>query len=600
MKTILILAGVPYDHLKQRPQHFASFFAKQGYEVLYLSITDNTKIHPNSFKDINNIVELKKELFQKNVDNVFILKNSIAKVSLEGISLTGLMDKLCDLYVNDNLTYIVSFPAWVTYIPKVPDNTKIIYDCLDDWESFLADLDMGHKEDLLYNERKIASIADLVIASSKRLYIKMSYLNNNLLYLPNGVWNEDYENVKGSNKRPPELMTINQPIVFFMGAIAEWVDIELISHVAKSRPQYSFVFVGPGRCKLPQLPNIYYLGIKNYDELPKYLEYSRVSIIPFKVNNLTAAVTPLKFYEYLSSGTPVINTIMPDIIDLNGSKTAVNKNEFIGFLDYYINMDEDKYKIEISNAKTTAMSFDWGQLLKPITSFIDENNFNTETKEVFINEMIRSYIRYEQNELMKNELLNAYNLLGKYANSLSLFKSDSEENLSKIDYEKLALAHIKLNNIDEAILLLRKYANKSEKLLLNYINSLLTESSYEILLEIYLLKISGNTYEALQLIDKQVPLRPKLIGMLTGLYLDIGEYEIAFQYAMRLLDNLNGCKIEEIFDVYSITFLIRSLAERMQYKLAEEIALNLLEIDKYWEVKGIELLSDLYVSMHIA
>ncbi|WP_270578301.1 glycosyltransferase [Caldibacillus thermoamylovorans] len=600
MKTIVILSGVPYNSPKQRPHHFASYFSKIGYEVLYIYLFDYDKIHPDFILNIKNREQLL-NIFSRSQDDVFFLKDKVNKEILKRDFLTQFLNKIIEVYGGKNVLFISAFPEWVIHLESLPDSSTLIYDCIDEWEEFIKDVDLGYTEELIYNERKIASLADLVITSAKKLYIKMSYFNKNIYYLPNGVWNHDYNFKEGMYLIPIDLKDIKQPIVFFMGAVAEWVDLEIIRFAAKLRPQYSFVFVGHEKCKLPKLPNIYFLGPKKYEELPNYLKQAKVAIIPFKVNNLTAAVTPLKYYEYLSSGTPVVTTIMPDIMDLKGSKTALDKSDFVNYLDFYINLEDGKYDIEVNNAKETAKSFDWGHLLKPILSFINGENLNIIKKETFIGELIQSYNKYRQNDLIKNELLNAYNLMGKYEKSVSLF--DESRKNDHIDYEKLALSYIKINDYDQAIKALEQYMEKNDKRILKgYVDSLLSEKNYKILLEIYLLKLSGNIYEALELTDQFIQnygMNTKLLGLLTGLYLDIGEYAVAFQYAIAALENLEGFKIEEVFDFYSISFIIKSLAEESEYNLAEEIALNLISIGKEWGERAIGFLSDIYISTHM-
>lgn len=599
MKTIVILSGVPYDSMKQRPQHFAKYFAQNGYEVLYIYLHDYEKINSELLTNIKNRDQLL-NIFSKNQDNIFFLKN---KVNFDGNknSLTLLITKIIEVYGEENVILISAFPEWIVHLESIPENPTLIYDCHDEWEEFLKDVDLGYTEELKYNERKLASIADLVITSAKKLYVKMSYYNKSIYYLPNGVWNKDYQYKKEKGRIPRDLQSIKQPIVFFMGAVAEWVDFDLIKFLAISRPQYSFVFVGSQRSKLPKLSNIYYLGSKKYEDLPNYLEQARVAIIPFKVNNLTAAVTPLKFYEYLSSGTPVVTTIMPDILDLKGSRTATNKHKFLEYIDFYINMDDSRYNIETNRAKETAKSFDWDNLLKPVVSIIEGEKFNNEKKELCINRLIHSYDKYRQNDLIKNELLNAYCLIGKYEDAINLFADTINNDL--IDSEKLALSYIKVNEYDRGIYFLEQYINKNNKKQLKvYIKSILSEKNYKSLLEIYLLKLSGNTYNALQLTDKLMQKygsNTKLLGILAGLYLDIGEYNLAFQIALEALAKLNGLKIEEVFDFYSIAFLIKSFAEQTEYYLAEEIALSVISISKEWEEQITKYLADVYISKHM-
>lgn len=599
MKTIVILSGVPYDSVKQRPQHIASYFAQNGYEVFYIYLFDYEKLSQKIILDINSKEQLL-NVFSKNRDNVFFLEKKL-ELDVKTSVLTLLINKIIEVYGAENVIFIAAFPEWIRHLDSLPRSSLLIYDCIDEWEEFLYDVDFGYTEELIYNERKLASLADVVTTSANKLYVKMSYFNDKIYYLPNGVWNDDYKSNNVINSIPLDLQYIKQPIVFFMGAVAEWVDLELIQFVAESRPQYSFVFVGDQRVKLPRSSNIYYLGSKKYEELPNYLQEAKVAIIPFKVNNLTAAVTPLKFYEYLSSGTPVVTTIMPDIMNIEGSRTALDKYDFVNFIDFYINMEDSRYEKEVNKARETVKSFDWGNLLRPIVSIVEGENFNNEKKETFINSLVQNYEKYHQNDLIRNELLNAFCSIGKYEEAIKLFIGTINNDLT--DFEKLALSYVKVNNFEKAMYFLKKYLEKNNKRILKvYVHSLLSENNFTSLLEVYLLKLSGNIYEALRLTDQLIEIsghNSKLLGLLTGLYLNIGEYDIAFQIAIDTLKNLNGLKIEEVFDFYTIAFFIRSLAKRSEYDLAEEIALSLIPISIEWKEKMTQLLADIYISKHM-
>ncbi|MFA0779671.1 MAG: hypothetical protein RJAPGHWK_001175, partial [Candidatus Fervidibacter sp.] len=113
-----------------------------------------------------------------------------------------------------------------------------------------------------------------------------------------------------------DLQMIPTPRIGFVGVIAEWVDIKLLIKIASWRPRWSFVLVGPIKrsIALPDLPpNIYLLGPKPYDMVPAYLQGIDVAIIPFeRTEFITRYVNPIKLYEYLAAGKPVVTTPMGD------------------------------------------------------------------------------------------------------------------------------------------------------------------------------------------------------------------------------------------------------------------------------------------------
>ena len=106
--------------------------------------------------------------------------------------------------------------------------------------------------------------------------------------------------------------------VGYYGAISEWFDQELVEHAAKTLSHCSFVLIGGndagvGLARIEKLPNVRLLGEKPYAELPKYLHAFDVCIIPFKLGKLMEATNPVKFYEYISAGKPVVSVMLPEL-----------------------------------------------------------------------------------------------------------------------------------------------------------------------------------------------------------------------------------------------------------------------------------------------
>ncbi len=94
----------------------------------------------------------------------------------------------------------------------------------------------------------------------------------------------------------------------------------MIASAAFLRPDYEFVLIGQvhevDATQLRVLENVHLLGEKHYRELPGYLQDFDVCLIPFRINTLTRAVDPVKLYEYLSQGKPVVATRLPELVPL--------------------------------------------------------------------------------------------------------------------------------------------------------------------------------------------------------------------------------------------------------------------------------------------
>jgi UDP-galactopyranose mutase len=117
---------------------------------------------------------------------------------------------------------------------------------------------------------------------------------------------------------PEDQARLPRPRVGYAGVIDERIDLELVEFLARTRPDWQLVFVGPvvkidpGR--LPRRPNIHYLGQKPYESLPLYLSGWDVAVLPFARNAATRFISPTKTPEYLAAGRPVVSTPIRDVV----------------------------------------------------------------------------------------------------------------------------------------------------------------------------------------------------------------------------------------------------------------------------------------------
>lgn len=141
---------------------------------------------------------------------------------------------------------------------------------------------------------------------------------------------------------PDELKLIKEPIIGFFGAISKYkINFDLIEYIAKNQPEWSIVLIGTfgegeksaDISKLEQIDNIHFLGPKPYEVLPNYLKGFNVCILPNVINEYTKNMFPMKFFEYLASGKPVVSTSLPSLKDfVEYCYFAVNNSEFTEFI----------------------------------------------------------------------------------------------------------------------------------------------------------------------------------------------------------------------------------------------------------------------------
>ncbi len=211
------------------------------------------------------------------------------------------------------------------------DAERVVYYCVDDFAAF-----RGFNAELITElERKTVAAADVVIASSQTLYAQRRRQHPNTHLVPHGV---DFEHFASTSdipvdQLPGDLRDVPKPVLGYFGLIADHVDLELIAGAARRRPTWSFVLVGSLRCAadaLDGLSNVYLLGGKPYEELPRYARGFDVGLIPFRMNRLTRAVNPIKLREYLAAGLPVVSSPMPEVLRYSPAvQTAETVAEFI-------------------------------------------------------------------------------------------------------------------------------------------------------------------------------------------------------------------------------------------------------------------------------
>jgi len=219
-------------------------------------------------------------------------------------------------------------PDWLwTYNPKtiaygLPGLYEtLIYHCVDEIQA-QPDMDAA---DLSYWEKQLCRAAELVFVTSPALLENLKGYNINTYYFPNVADYNHFSNALNPGLAiPDDLKEIPSPRIGFVGAISGYkLDLDLIVELAERTSNWSYVMIGPvGEgdpntylSRLRNCSNIHWLGVKPYELLPAYMKGLDVGLLPLRLNRYTHSMFPMKFFEYLGAGLPVVATAIDSLQD---------------------------------------------------------------------------------------------------------------------------------------------------------------------------------------------------------------------------------------------------------------------------------------------
>ncbi len=328
LRNIVVLPNIPWNYRWQRPQQISSRLANLGYCIFYISpITQEesflTKISENIFE-----VHLATRT-RGNALRDFHLDKENSQDFIE-----SLKKILKEFNVSEYLLFTLH-PVWKDVAPAL-DPMKRVYDLMDLYSGFPE-----AREDLIVGEEKLIKDSDIVLSTAESLFKYAKEINGNVHLVRNGVDSEKFSKLEKNGV----LEGIrDKPIIGYFGAITDWVDFGLLEYVIKDNLDKNFVFLGSVNSKgvrnLYKFKNVFFLGEVEHDDLTGYLAYFDVCLIPFVLNDLIKSTNPVKFYEYIASGKPVVTVNLPeleqysDICYLSEDKKDFSRNIFKALHEY--------------------------------------------------------------------------------------------------------------------------------------------------------------------------------------------------------------------------------------------------------------------------
>jgi glycosyltransferase involved in cell wall biosynthesis len=311
-RPIIVHSHLRWDFVWQRPQQLFSRFARTR-EVLFVEepifLDDANRPALELLTPMENITRAIPRLPSSYRDSESVIHTAVRTLLLENLATGG---ALFGRFEHPVQWFYTPMPA-PTMIGAF-DESAVVYDCMDELAQFRF-----APNDIVQRERFLLARADVVFAGGARLAEAKSRFHDNVHFFGCGVDAEHFGKARDeATPIAPELEGLPAPVLGYIGVIDERLDYALIAHVAESMPEASVVMVGPvvkvDPRELPRLPNIHWLGQRNYEQLPSFIRGFDVCLMPFALNKATEFINPTKTLEYMATGKPIVSTPVADVV----------------------------------------------------------------------------------------------------------------------------------------------------------------------------------------------------------------------------------------------------------------------------------------------
>jgi glycosyltransferase involved in cell wall biosynthesis len=371
---------VCFSHLRwnfvyQRPQHLLSRFAKQ-FKVFVVEepIFDATE----NYLDVS-----------PSGENLWVVVPHLREGLKEEEVIAHQKELLSNLFIEQNITKYF-FWYYTPMMLNISDHFNpviTVYDCMDELAAFKF-----APQSLKDRENELFAKSDLVFTGGYSLYEAKKHRHSDVHAFPSSIDTDHYFKARLYTVDPADQAHIPHPRIGYFGVIDERIDLGLIEGIARRKPEWHVVMIGPvakiAPESLPKLPNIHYLGMKQYSELPSYIAGWDIAMMPFAHNESTRYISPTKTPEYLAAGKPVISTPIIDVLRQYGRNGLVNiagtPEEFVRVASLELENNDREEWLQLVNEFLSQNSWDktWQRMMYLIARKLnDKEKRNNNIKE---------------------------------------------------------------------------------------------------------------------------------------------------------------------------------------------------------------------------
>ncbi len=398
--VVFILSNAKYDASIESTGYTMSKHLAEANKVFYIE-------YPATFKDyykLKNTPQFikKKGLFAKSSNGILKTENPNLNIVItpllmsinflaEGYIYRKLLQyneklivkrikRIIKEYKIENYIFINSFNIHYPTVGNYLNANLKVYHCVD---PLVSEYDTKHG---ILSEKLIINDSDLIICTSKELYRLKKQQHPDTYFIPNAADFSHSEKARLSTTEVyPALENIRKPIIGYFGNIERRINYQLVQELAKIHQDKSFVFVGPiedeYRLKLKNsFNNIHIIDLVPYKNMPNVLKGFDIAIIPFKQDNVSHTIYPLKLFEYLGSGKPVIATNFNTDLEEQTQFTVPycsNTEEFSNAItDILENDTEEKQEKRLTAAKQNTWAIRAKEFSELLQEYLDKKMQN--------------------------------------------------------------------------------------------------------------------------------------------------------------------------------------------------------------------------------
>jgi glycosyltransferase involved in cell wall biosynthesis len=374
-KIICYFSPVSFDFIYQRPQVFAEGFSKHLTTLYFEGPTKKRKLNiffPTIDKKNYPVKDNDLNIIQVPAYFSFLgIPFRFPKPKMKFFIRKWLKFYLAHLEKKYDLYAFIQTPIFWDIIKEFPFK-KVFYDCIDESsvlkpKNIPEDVFQQLFLDAIRNSNKVFVTADVLEEG-----LKTHVSSEKLVRVPNGVLFDKFQNVLPH----PEILKIRENyehIIGYVGALYHWNDFELLEFCAEKNPKKAFVYVGPHNKKLikklEEFKNVFFLGQRPFNEVPAFMNSFDVSLNPFKVNDIGQSTNPIKLFEYLSTGCPVVSTPIHELKYFEGNiYKSESKKHFSDLLTTAINEDSEELR---EKRRQYAFKNSWDKRIETMLSAMD-------------------------------------------------------------------------------------------------------------------------------------------------------------------------------------------------------------------------------------